>query len=129
LNFTTSKSVAISAPRSKSFTVSRHPIKSSSIHRTLLPLALSFVSPPKVRPGHQHVSHVWRLEGGSVLLLFRDEKAAQHRHVVLNGGAIDRRRVDRVDQLLRLARQRNDIVSDNANADVVKIGVGEHGDV
>ena len=52
----------------------------------------------KIRPGHQHVSDVRRLKGGSILVLFRDEKAAQYRHVVLNGGAIDGRRVTGFDE-------------------------------
>ena len=63
------------------------------------------------------------------LSLFGDEKAAQNRHVVLNGGAIDGRRVARVDELLCLARQRDDVVSDNADADVMKIVVREDRDV
>ena len=83
----------------------------------------------KVRPGHQHVSDVRRLEGGSVLLLLGDEKTAQRRHVGLNGGAIDRRRIARLDELLGLARQRDDVVSDDADADVVKGVVREDRDV
>ena len=83
----------------------------------------------KVRPGHQHISDVRRLERGNVLLLLGDEKAAQRRHVGLNGGAIDGRRIARLDELLGLARQRDDVVPDNADADVMKIVVREDRDV
>src|SRR5229473_4875678 len=57
------------------------------------------------------------------------EKAAERRHVRLNGGAIDGCRIPRVDELHGLARQRDNVVSDNADADVVKVVVREVGDV
>ena len=79
----------------------------------------------KVRPAHQNISDVGRLEGGNVLLLLGDKKAAQRRHFGLNGGAIDGRRIARFDELLGLARQRDNVASDNADADVVKIVVRE----
>ena len=56
-------------------------------------------------------------------------KRPRRRHVRLNGGAIDRRRIARLDELLGLARQRDDVVSDDADADVVKVVVREDRDV
>src|SRR5260370_13998524 len=72
---------------------------------------------------------VRRLEVGNTLLLLGDEKAPQRRHVRLNGGAMDGRRIARLDELLGLARQRDDVVSDNTDADVMKIVVSEDRDV
>ena len=83
----------------------------------------------KVGPRHEHVAQVRCLEGGDIGLLLRDEKSAERRHVRLNGGAIDGRRIARVDEPLGLTRQRDDVVSDDADADVVKVVVREVGDV
>ena len=44
-------------------------------------------------------------------------------------GLIDGRRIARINQLLRLARQRDDIVSDDADADVMKVIVRKERDV
>jgi len=83
----------------------------------------------KVRPSHQHVAYVRCLEGGSVLLLLGDEKAAQRWHVGLDRGAIDCRRISGLDELLGLARQRDDFVLDSEGADVVKVVIYKIGDV
>ena len=58
-------------------------------------------------------------------LFLGDQKAAKGGHVCLNGGAIDGLGITRVDQLLGLTRQCDDIVSDDADADVVKVIVRE----
>jgi hypothetical protein len=47
----------------------------------------------------------------------------------LNGSAIDGRRIARLDELFGLARQRDNVVSDDADADVMKVVVCEKRDV
>ena len=83
----------------------------------------------KIRPRQQYVAQTRCLEGGDIGLLLGDQKAAKGGHVCLNGGAIDGLGITRVDQLLGLTRQCDDIVSDDADADVVKVIVREGCDV
>ena len=79
----------------------------------------------KVRSGDQDIADVRCLEGGNVGLFLADQKPAEGREVGLNGGAIYGLRLTGVDQLLGLTREGDDIVSDDADADVVKLIVGE----
>ena len=83
----------------------------------------------KVRTRHQHVPQVRRLERGSIAVLLRDEKPPERRHVRLDGRAIDSGRVARSDELFGRDGQRNNIVPDDADADVVKVVVHEVRDV
>ena len=83
----------------------------------------------KVRPCHQYVAYVRCLEGSNIGLFLGDQKAAEGREVRCNGGAIDSFRMTRVDELLSLTRERNDIVSEDADADIVKVIVRKGSDV
>jgi CheY-like chemotaxis protein len=83
----------------------------------------------KVWSRHQNIADVRCLEGGDVSLFLGDQKAAKCREVRSNGGLIDCLCVARVNELLGLTRQGDDILSDNADADVVKVIVGKGRDV
>ena len=79
----------------------------------------------KVRLRHQHVAQFPRFEGGNIGFFLSDEKAAKRRHLRLNGSAIDGRRIPRVDELLGLLRQRDNVVPDDRQTgDVVCIDTG-----
>src|SRR5208283_2358744 len=58
-----------------------------------------------------------------------DEEAAECRHVRLNRSVIDGYSIAGIDLLLSLTRQRDHIVSDDSNANVVKVVVCEVGGV
>src|SRR5579862_2832848 len=79
----------------------------------------------KIGSGHEYVAQPWGLERGGIGLLLRDEEATERRHVGLNRRTIDGGRITRVDELFGPARQRDDVVADDADADVVKVVVHE----
>jgi hypothetical protein len=79
----------------------------------------------KIRSGHQHVAYVRRLErsrrhsDGHVSA----RPLSHHQEGNDSGG------IARLDELLGLSRQRDDIVPDDTDADVVKVVIREEGDV
>jgi hypothetical protein len=58
-----------------------------------------------------------------------DQKAAKGRHVRPNGGAIDRLEMAGADEFFGLARQGDDVMPEDADADVVKVIVRKGCDV
>ena len=83
----------------------------------------------EVRPCDQHVSQVGRLEGGDVGFLLGDQEAPERGHIRLNGSPIDGGRIARIEELLRLAGQGDDVMPNDADADVVKVVVREVGNI
>src|SRR6516164_7723554 len=81
----------------------------------------------KVWRCNEHVAQVRRLERRDVGLFLGDEETAQYRHVALNGSTIYVDQLARVDLLLCPARQCDDVMSNNPDANVVKIIVHEVG--
>ena len=79
----------------------------------------------KIRPRHQDVAYVRCLEGGDIGLFLGDQKAAKGRKVGSNGGLIDGLRMAGIDKLLGLTGEGDDIVSDDADAYIMKLIVGK----
>src|SRR4051812_25929083 len=77
----------------------------------------------KIRRRKQRVSQARRLERSDAHFLLSDQKTSDYRRVALNGRYINVADLTRVDLLLRLTCQRNHVVSNDANADVVKLSV------
>ena len=66
----------------------------------------------KVRGRHQYIANIRCLNGGDVGLLLGDQTAAKRREIRYDSGLIDRLCATRVDELLGLTCQGDDIVSD-----------------
>src|SRR5262249_54280347 len=83
----------------------------------------------KVGPRHEHVAEARCLERGDVGLLLRDEESTECRHVGLDCCSVNSARIVRVDELYGLPRQRDDVVADDTDADVMKVVVHEERDI
>ena len=75
----------------------------------------------KIRRRNHHVAQARGLERRDVSLFLGDQKATNYRRVTLNGSSIDVDDLPRIDPLLRLTCQRDYVVSNDADADVVEI--------
>src|SRR5882724_875899 len=83
----------------------------------------------EVRSGDQDVPQARRLERRDVGLLLGDEKAAQRAHVGPDRRPVHIGRVAGIDQLLRLPRERDHVMADDEDADVVEVVVLEVGQI
>src|ERR1700730_2038207 len=83
----------------------------------------------EVRSGDQDVPQARRLERCDVGLLLGDEKAAQRAHVGPDRRPVHVGRVAGIDELLRLPRERDHMMADDEDADVVEVVVLEVGQI
>jgi hypothetical protein len=79
----------------------------------------------EVGPCHHDVSQVGRLECRNVTLPFCDEKTSQNRHLALDRCDIDIRRMSLRKLMFRLLCQRTNTMSEDSDADVMKVIVGK----
>jgi hypothetical protein len=83
----------------------------------------------EVRPGHKDISHVRRLVGSKIVLLFRNEEAPERRYLALDSGVVDSLQICLRQIAFCLPRQGDDVMAENSDADVMKIVISEDSDI
>ena len=83
----------------------------------------------EVRPGHKDISYVRRLVGSKIALLFRSEEAPERRYLTLDGGDVYGLQISVRQLAFCLLRQRDDMMADNSDANIMKIVISEDCDI
>ena len=96
------------------------------IHRIPERLHITIV---KIGCGHQHVAQTRGFKGSDIGLLPGHQKTTQYLKIRLDRGTIDSREISLVDFLHRLERQRGNLMPEDPDPDVMKLKVGEVGNI
>ena len=79
----------------------------------------------EVRPGHKDISHVRRLEGSDIVLLFRNEEAPERRYLTLDRSVVDILQISLRQIALCLLPQGDDMMAEDSDAGVMEIVISE----